>query len=90
MPQLKVYSYDRFTGEYIGGEFADVSPLEPDKWLIPAWATAKAPPPFEQGKRPIYSPETDDWVMEDIPPAPYAAPEQVDATMTIGDLFNAY
>lgn len=40
---MKVYQYD-VAGLYIGEEFADPSPLEPGKYLIPARCTQVAPP----------------------------------------------
>ena len=87
---LKVYSYSWATGELIGEDRADVSPLEPDKWILPAYCTPKAPPEeIPPGHRPIFDRETDQWIIEPIPAA--AAPEPVfelTGAETIGELFD--
>lgn len=41
---MKIFNYDSITGAFIGSDYADASPLEPDAWLIPAHATATPPP----------------------------------------------
>lgn len=46
---MDVYHYGR-NGEYLGNGTADPSPLEPGVWLIPANATAIAPPLPYPGK----------------------------------------
>jgi hypothetical protein len=98
---MKVYSYNWATGEYIGETEADFSPLEPGEWLIPAYATPKAPPDMNEfpGKRACFDVEKDDWVIENIPAPPKPTmkeqlakiPSDMDGLLggpTIGDLFN--
>jgi hypothetical protein len=46
---MTVYSYDRISGEYIGQIAADPSPLEPGKFLSPAFTTEIAPPASKAG-----------------------------------------
>lgn len=40
---MKIYHYDSETGKYLGEGLADLSPLEQDVWLIPAYATSVEP-----------------------------------------------
>lgn len=47
---MKIYHYDQHTGEYMGDGEAAADPLEPGRWLIPAWATTIAPPEAVEGK----------------------------------------
>lgn len=47
---MKIYHYDQNTGEYLGDGEAAADPLEPGRWLIPAWATTIAPPEAVEGK----------------------------------------
>jgi len=90
MAGLKIYNYNWATGEYITDSMADVSPLEPDKWAIPAYATAKAPPSPEPGHRAVFDRDADNWVLEKLPPpTPAPPPDMVGENVTIGDLFNA-
>jgi len=87
---LRVYSYNRVTGGLIGEDRADVDPLQPDKWILPAHSTPKAPPEdIPPGQRAIFDPEADQWNLEPIPAA--AAPEPVfelTGAETIEDLFH--
>lgn len=41
---MKIFNYHPITGEYISESVADESPLEPGKYLIPAFATELEPP----------------------------------------------
>jgi len=41
---MKVFNFNKETGEYIGEEEAEKNPLEPGKYLIPAAATTEPPP----------------------------------------------
>lgn len=89
MPALTVYSYHWSTGEYIGEDKADVSPLEPGEFHIPAYATATKPPDVQPGQRAIYDKETDGWLVENVPVQPEPDPDMVTGDITIGELFDA-
>lgn len=41
---MRIYNYDRETGEFTGESLADESPLEPGVWLFPAHSTDTPPP----------------------------------------------
>jgi hypothetical protein len=41
---MKIYNLDPETNEYIGSDTAQRDPLEPHKWLIPAYAVTVSPP----------------------------------------------
>lgn len=45
-----VYHYDESTGEYLGDGIARPDPMEPGRWLIPAWATTVEPPEPQEGR----------------------------------------
>ena len=71
---MKIYNYSSFDGVYLGEGIADISPLEPDVFLIPANATTIAPPPFQDGKTINF--QDGAWVLNDIPqPEPEPTPE---------------
>jgi len=96
---MKVYGYNWATREYTGEDEADPNPLEPGKWLLPAYSTTKAPPELQQGQRALYDPETEEWTVEDNHASPMtggtleqnlaAIPYTLGGDETIGDLFNA-
>lgn len=60
---MQIYHYHPATGEYLGEGVADPSPLEPGAYLIPANATAVAPPTAMTGKVRVWRGE---WVFEDV------------------------
>ena len=47
---MQIYNYDRFSGEYLFTSYADPNPLEPGKFLIPAFATELAPPEVQENE----------------------------------------
>lgn len=47
---MRVYHYHEITREYLGSSEAMEDPMEPGRWLIPAWATTIAPPEAVEGK----------------------------------------
>lgn len=59
---MQIYHYHPATGEYLGEGLADPSPLEPGKYLVPANATATAPPTAMTGKVRVWRGE---WRFED-------------------------
>lgn len=46
---MRIYRYSRKTREYVGSSEARESPLEPGVYLVPANATATAPPDAQEG-----------------------------------------
>lgn len=62
---LNVYSYNPQTGEFIGVEKAYPNPLEPGKFLVPAFATEVEPPKADYDK--VRKWKDDKWVLEDAP-----------------------
>ena len=60
---MQIYHYHPATGEYLGEGTADESPLEPGVYLVPANATATAPPTAMTGKVRVWRGE---WQFEDV------------------------
>lgn len=60
---MQIYHYHPTTGEYLGTGMADPSPLEPGKYLIPAYATTTVPPTAMSGKVRVWRGE---WMFEDV------------------------
>ena len=51
---MKIYHYDQFTGELLGPGKADPNPRNPDKPIVPAFATELEPLPEKDGHRIVY------------------------------------
>jgi hypothetical protein len=51
---MKVHNYSRDTGEYISSTDARESPLEPDVFLVPAYATTTSPPDVGQNQAAVW------------------------------------
>jgi hypothetical protein len=51
---MKIYNYSAMTGEFLSTADAHPSPLEPAKFLIPACATAVAPPQTSEHEAAVY------------------------------------
>lgn len=47
---MKVYHHDETTGELLGEGEARPDPMEPGRWLIPAFATTVTPPEAQPGQ----------------------------------------
>jgi hypothetical protein len=93
---MRIYNYHFQTGEFTGEDDADPDLLEPGAFIIPAYATTKAPPELETGQRAVFDRERDDWVADSgPPPTPLTFAEklgQIPFSLlggeTIGDLFD--
>lgn len=74
---MKVYTYDRTTGAFLGEVDADPSPMEPGKFLEPAFSTPKKPPVAAEGQVPVFDRVKQKWkliVLAPEAPADAAAP----------------
>ena len=59
------HHYHPDSGLYLGTSEADESPLEPGVFILPAFATFKNPPDFEEGKICVWNGEH--WELRDAP-----------------------
>lgn len=75
---LRIFNYNGDTGEYNGEGEADESPLEPGKYLLPAYSTIKEPPSLEdhKGMMVCFDRENDEWVFKKIPAKPLPTIEE--------------
>jgi hypothetical protein len=51
---MPIYHYHPETGEYLGESVADPSPVNPETFIIPAFATTVAPPAIGDKQKAIY------------------------------------
>lgn len=77
---MKVYNYDRSTGAFIGESDADPSPMEPGKFLIPAYATAIQPPAESAEGIPTFDRTKNVWRLVPRPAEAVAPPAVALAT----------
>jgi hypothetical protein len=76
---MKIYHYHPDSGVYTGNGTADESPLEPGKWLIPAYATKVKPPATKNGQEAAWA--GGEWVVRARPASESRAiPEPEDAS----------
>lgn len=76
---MNIYHYHPENGQFLGTSEADESPLEPGVFLVPAYATADAPPSVEEGHRAVWN--NGSWSVEPIPePIPEPEPEPIPIT----------
>lgn len=61
MDPLAIFHYHRTTGECLGQGVADPDPLQEGQWLIPAFATAVAPPHAGPNEAAVFDTATDRW-----------------------------
>ena len=76
-----IYYYSPMNGRYLGSGIADPDPLDEQQWIIPAYATADAPPLAGSGQYAAFVDEA--WVLLDEPlpdPEPEPAPETPEQT----------
>jgi hypothetical protein len=70
---MKVYNYNPDNKVYTFEEEADLDPLIPGRWLIPAYATIIKPPKVDDSQVAIFKEEEQEWEVEIIkqPSIPY-------------------
>lgn len=61
---MKIYHYCATTGRLVGTGLADADPMTPGNWLVPAYATAIAPPPSKAGFLVVF--KNGKWGYEDL------------------------
>jgi hypothetical protein len=69
---MKTYNYIAESGIYYSEGLADESPLEPGVFLIPAHATAVAPPAVTELEVAVF--RDGEWSVEVLPPPPEPEP----------------
>ncbi len=70
---MRVYSYNRDTGEYVGTVYADPDPMQPGEFLFAAFTTHLEPPEFQAGKRRVFNERAGAWEQHDVPPVALVA-----------------
>lgn len=69
---MKIWHYCPATSLLLGAGVADPSPLEPDVWLVPAFAATTPPPDAIEGHEVAY--ENGAWVQREIAALPPLEP----------------
>lgn len=59
-----IYNWHPLTGEYVGAGEADLSPLEPDVYLTPAFSTEVAPPAVGAREIAVFDVERNEWIVK--------------------------
>lgn len=62
---MDIYHYSEATGVYLGRSKAQADPMEPGRWLIPAWATSVAAGEEIEGMEQVFN--GTEWVYRDLP-----------------------
>jgi hypothetical protein len=65
---MRIFHYHPDTFEFVGIGTADPDPLDPDNWLIPAYATETVPPAALAGK--VVTFINGAWALVDVPTVP--------------------
>lgn len=65
---MKIYTYDPYNGNvFVGTTQADESPLEPGKFILPAYSTEVPPPDTRENNREVFfDPVKGKWSSRDI------------------------
>lgn len=61
---MQIYHYDETSGAYLGSSQAMADPMEPGRWLIPAWATTVEPGAEIEGMEQVFN--GTGWVYRDV------------------------
>jgi len=70
---MDIWHYHPSSGALLGQGSADPSPAEPEAWLIPAFATAEAPPTPAEGQEVMW--QAGEWLLRDVPPPAEPEPD---------------
>jgi hypothetical protein len=62
---MNIYNFDAATGRYISSSMADISPMEPNTYLLPANAVTIAPPNIPANKAAIINEQHTGWTLAD-------------------------
>lgn len=61
---MQVHHYNEFTHVYLGSSSAMADPMEPGRWLVPAWATTVEPGAEIEGMEQVFN--GTEWVYRDV------------------------
>ena len=61
---MRIYHYEETTNAYMGSSQAMEDPMEPGRWLIPAWATTVEPGAEIEGMEQVFN--GTEWVYRDV------------------------
>lgn len=61
---MQIYHYDETTHAYLGSSQAMADPMEPGRWLIPAWATTVEPGEEIEGMEQVFT--GTEWIYRDV------------------------
>ena len=79
---MKIFSYHPDTRHFVEVADAEVNPMEPGEYIVPAFATTAEPPFVVAGQAAVYLPDSDRWEVQTLA-APEPEPEPAPVAFSV-------